>query len=159
MTEILSLAFVLIVSAVPLMALLALLPYLLPNRTARAQQVWHGRSGRAFWLGLANFIFFGLLAALFAQGGDAGSLLSLLILLTLAAFAFVGLGGLVRLLQSRIFAQETFAASLKTAVLLTLASFTPLIGWFVLAPILLITSLGTALLGWRQPKQPPIPMP
>jgi MFS family permease len=159
MTEILSLTFVLILSAVPLTALLALLPYLLPARTARTQQVWHGRSRRAFWLGLANFIFFGLLATMFAQGGDFGGLLSLLILLTLAAFAFIGLGGLVRLLQNRIFTQETFATALKTAVLLTLALFTPLIGWFVLAPILLITSLGTALLGWRQPKQPPIPMP
>lgn len=159
MTEILSLTFVLIMSAVPLTALLALLPYLLPNRTTRAQHVWHGRSRRAFWLGLANFIFFGLLAAMFAQGGDFGGLLSLLILLTLAAFAFIGLGGLVRLLQNRIFAQETFATALKTAVLLTLALLTPLIGWFVLAPILLITGLGTALLGWRQPKQPSIPMP
>ncbi len=144
-----------------LAALLATLIYLLPQRVSRARHALQRAPGRAFLVGLANALFFGILAALFSQGGDLGGLLALLILLALLALAAIGLAGTLLLLRERIYAPapSTLAVTLKTGLLLIAAALAPIIGWFVLAPILLLVGLGAALLGWRAPKTTPAPFP
>lgn len=151
MAEILQITLVAGLSTPVLIALLVTLTYLLPQRTAQTQTAVQTIPRRAFIIGFVNALFFGVLVALFAQGGEGGGLIAVLILLTLVGFAFVGLGGVLVLLQERIYPPfadhglSTLQMRLRTAVLLVAALLAPFVGWFILAPILLITSLGAAL--------------
>jgi hypothetical protein len=136
-------------TSVSIVALLTLLPFMLPRRVAHAHQVIQAAPGRTLVIGLANALFFLVIAAILAQGGDGGGLLALIILLALLALAAIGLAGLVLLLRGRIYphAADTPGLNLtvRTAVLLTLAALLPGLGWFVLTPLLLLVGLGAAL--------------
>lgn len=149
MREFVELILLLTTISVSIVALLTLLPFLLPRRVARTRDVIQATPGRAFLIGLANALFFLVIAAILAQGGEGGGLLALIILLALLALAAVGLAGLVMLLRDRIYphAADTAGLSLtvRTAVLLTLAALVPFLGWFVLTPLLLLLALGAAL--------------
>lgn len=140
-----------IVGVITLTALFVTTAYLMPQRTARAHQLLQAQPGRALLIGLVNALFFGLLAAVLAQLGDLGGLLALLLLLALGALAAVGVAGAVRLLHARMFINEANEAESvkglgKTAVWLILAALSPLLGWFVLTPLLLLAGLGAALM-------------
>jgi hypothetical protein len=66
--------------------------------------------------------------------------------LTLTILASVGLSGLNQWLEERIFRGETsLGNSLKSALLLVLACMTPFVGWFLLTPFIIATSLGSAI--------------
>ncbi|MCL4261692.1 MAG: hypothetical protein KJ069_00685 [Anaerolineae bacterium] len=150
MREFAGLILILAAISVSVVALLTLLPFLLPRRVARARQAIQTTPGRAFGIGLANALFFLVIAAILLQGGDGGGLLALLIMLALLALAAIGLAGLVTLLRDRIYPHtaDTTGMSLtvKTAVLLTLAALLPFLGWLVLTPLLLLLALGAALI-------------
>lgn len=150
MGEIAGLIAILLASAVTIVALLVLLPFLIPRRVERTRQIVQTMPGRSFAIGLVNTLFFLVVAAIFAQGGDGGGLIALLIILALLAGAAIGLAGLVLLLRERIYPETAKLAGLnttvKTAVLLTLAGLLPLLGWFVLTPILLLVGLGAAIM-------------
>jgi hypothetical protein len=149
MREFAGLMLALIASSISLVALLALLPFLLPRRVNRARQFIQTTPGRTFIIGLANALFFLVVAAILSQGGDGGGLLAVVILLGLLALAAVGLAGLVTLLRDRIYPQAAdtpgLSLTVKTAVLLTLAALLPFLGWFVVTPLLLVLALGAAL--------------
>ncbi|GIK56261.1 MAG: hypothetical protein HND44_16815 [Chloroflexi bacterium] len=149
MGELARLIFILAISAICVVALLSLLPFLLPRRVARARHAIQSAPGRAFLIGLANALFFLVIAAILLQGGEGGGLLAMFIVLTLLALAAIGLAGLVTLLRDRIYphAADTPGMSLtvRTAVLLTLASLLPFLGWFLISPLLLLLTLGAAL--------------
>ncbi len=146
MPEGLQLIVIILFSWGTLAALLVVLPALLPGRVARAQQIAQNSPGRAFVIGLVNALFFGVLAAIFAQGGDVGGLIALLILLALLAVASVGLAGINQIVQERLYAGiGGVKVGLKTAVLLIAAGLVPLLGWFVLTPFLLLISLGAGI--------------
>lgn len=150
MGEIAGLILILLVSAITTVALLVLLPFLIPGRVERTRQIIQTMPGRSFAIGLVNTLFFLVIAAIFTQGGDGGWLIALLIILALLTGAAIGLAGLVLLLRERIYPETAKAAGLstmmKTAVLLTLAGLLPLLGWFVLTPILLLVGLGAAIM-------------
>ncbi len=156
MGELARLIFILAVSAICVVALLSLLPFLLPRRVARARHTIQTAPGRAFLIGLANALFFLVIAAILLQGGEGGGLLAMLIVLALLALAAIGLAGLVILLRDRIYphAANTPGMNLtvRTAVLLTLVIFLPFLGWFLITPLLLLITLGAALtaLVWRE---------
>jgi len=132
-----------------IVALLTLLPFLLPRRVTRTRDVIQATPGRAFLIGLANALFFLVIAAILAQGENGGVLLAIIIVLALLALAAIGLAGLVTLLRDRIYphAADTPGLNLtvRTAVLLTLAALLPGLGWFVLTPLLLLVGLGAAI--------------
>ncbi len=150
MVEIIGLVIITIGTAVSTVALLLLLPFLIPNRVQRTRQVMQALPGRSFVIGLVNAIFFLVVALIFAQGGDVGGLIAMIILLALLAFSAIGLAGLVVLLRERIYPDvvelpQGLRASVKTAVLLVLAGLLPFVGWFVLTPILLLVGLGASI--------------
>lgn len=148
MDDTIGLVLLLTISAAGVIALLALMPFLLPEKAARSRQVISATPGRAFIIGLVNFLFFGVIAAILGQGGDVGGLLALFVLLALAALAAVGLGGLVILLRERIYPEPSTGLrhTVLTAGLLTLGTLLPFVGWFIFAPILLLISLGAAIM-------------
>jgi hypothetical protein len=147
MAEGLQIIIIILFSWGTLAALLVLLPALLPGRVARAQQVAQNSPGRSFVIGLVNALFFGLVATIFTQGGDLGGLIALLILLALAAVTAVGLAGINQIVQARFYAQgDGVREGLKTAVLLIAGGLVPLLGWLVVAPILLLVGLGSGII-------------
>lgn len=147
------LLFISIIIAVTLPALLLITLYLLPKRTSRAQIALAQRPRRAFAIGVINLIFFSLLSAILTEGGDLGGLLAFLVVLTLLAFSGIGICGYLLTLRERMFGSESWVDGGKTAVLLTLALLTPVVGWFILAPLVAINGLGAAIMTLRSPRQ------
>ena len=147
MAEGLQIIIIILFSWGTLAALLVLLPALLPGRVARAQQVTQNSPGRSLVIGLVNFLFFGVVATIFAQGGDLGGLIALIILLALAAVTAVGLAALNQIVQARLYPNGVgVKVGLKTAVLLIAGGLVPLLGWFVVTPILLLIGLGAGII-------------
>ena len=149
MGEIIGLILLTISSIVTLVAMLVLLPALIPNKVSQAQIVLQQSPGRSFVIGLVNFIFFFVIAAVLFQGGDFASLLALIILLALFGLAAIGLAGVVLIVQARIYEDgsiKEIRQTMKSATLLTLAGLFPLIGWFVLTPIVLLCCLGAVIM-------------
>ncbi|MEZ4593808.1 MAG: hypothetical protein R3D55_22080 [Chloroflexota bacterium] len=147
MAEGLQITLIILFSWGTLAALLVLLPALLPGRVARAQQVAQNSPGRSLVIGLVNCLFFGVVATIFAQGGDLGGLIALIILLALAAVTAVGLAAINQIVQTRLYPKdEGVKVGLKTAVLLIAGGLVPLLGWFVITPILLLIGLGAGII-------------
>ena len=152
MTDLMSAAIFTLLGFVTLVALLTTLTYLIPQRTERARQILQERPGRAFMIGLVNLLFFGVLAAVFSQGGEVGGLLGLIILLALLGLAFIGLTGMLLLLRHRFYPphEETnhslLAVTIRTSAILMAGLLAPVVGWFILSPILLITGLGAGIM-------------
>lgn len=158
MTELIGIIIITLASFVTLTALLTTLTYLLPTRAKYAQQILQDKPGRAFVIGLVNLLFFGILAAVFSQGGEIGGLLGLIILLALLGLAFIGLTGLLLLLRHRFYPphEETnhslLAVTIRSSAILMAGLLAPVVGWFILAPILLITGLGSGIMTLVQRK-------
>lgn len=149
--------------AVTTASLLTILIQALPGFMERLRHTLDNLPGRAFAVGLVNFIFFSLIAAIASQigestGGFFGGLFTLTalclvwILLLLLTIGTAGI--LSRLVQNKI--PPTPTQTWRMGLLLILALLTPLIGWFVIGPLILITGLGativTGVLQLRSPK-------
>jgi len=125
---------------------------LFPARCAAAAQELEFHPWRAFGIGLAVFlpvvIVGGFLTALPLPIFKVAGVGVYLLLLSLAAF---GSGGLARLVGQRV--QTTGGAStfyggyVKGATLVVLTCHLPILGWFLLAPVILICSLGAGIKG------------
>jgi len=158
MAEGLQLTIIILFSWGTLAALLVLLPALLPGRVARAQQIAQNSPGRAFVIGLVNFLFFGVLIAIFAQGAQLGGLIAATIFLALLAVTAVGLSAINQIVQGRLYPKGGgVRVGLKTAVLLIAAGLLPLLGWLVVTPILLLISLGAGIMALVRRKSAPFP--
>jgi hypothetical protein len=144
-----------LVSSATIIALLVTVTLLFPGLSSRAANIQGTMPGRSFFLGGVNFLFFFTVAAVLAQIGEQfpgglGSLFGLaaltLVLLILSIMT-IGLSGMVNLLADRTSAQPvTTGRKLGAATLLVAAGFAPVIGWFILTPIVLLTSLGAGII-------------
>lgn len=134
--------------------ILSLSAYLLTVETlsgdwvARIQQVITTRPGRAFVVGLVNFLFFGLLALVFfsiqeSTGGDIFALPGLLIVAILVTALSFGLSAFARLLGERLAAQHgPILRGLIGGGILSLGSALPIAGWFLMLPYVIFTGIG-----------------
>ncbi len=120
-----------------------------PRTVDRAASKVSQRPGRSLLLGTAAFflLFFGIAATLKAPGGPK-PLPAVLLLLGGLTFAAVGGAGLAAGLGQRS-SKSPGAPRLRDvaigALLLEGAAALPLVGWFVLAPAVLLLALGTGL--------------
>ena len=154
MNDALGLLLVVSVSGVGLTALLATLWLLLPGPVARSQQVLETAPWRAFWLGLATLVLSLALAALLGTLSQAvippvAAALIVLVLLILGGLiilAALGLAGLVALLRARMGAAASLVGMAQASGVLCLAALTPIVGWWVFAPLAVITALGAGAL-------------
>lgn len=153
MADAIGLILIIILSIPSLTALLVTLRFLMPDRVGRAHEILVSRSGRAAIVGVVNFLFFGILAGILNDGGgEIGVILAILIMFSMLGFAVVGLAGGMQLLHQRIYpmTKDNMLSDMQTAVraalLLILALLSPIIGWFIFAPILLIISLGAGIM-------------
>jgi hypothetical protein len=163
MSEVVSMLALVLGSAATIAALLTVIAFLLPGFVGRCRRALETMAGRSLAVGAVNFIFFAAVAGLTAIIGaelpeplrglfNLGALIILLLLLALAA---AGLAGLVALLRDRVsLATSPFAGMMWAGVLLVAAALAPIGGWFVLAPLALLVSLGAAIIALvqRSPK-------
>ncbi|MGN6561644.1 MAG: hypothetical protein ACTHMU_03195 [Thermomicrobiales bacterium] len=141
-------------------ALLVLCDTLLPNLMLRARQNAATWPVRSFFVGLINIGFFGLLAlALLAPRRPGLALLG--VLLGSLVLALIGVGGtaLARLLGDRLrpASHDPLRRLLAGAVALELALLTPVVGWFLLTPIVCCVGGGAVIIALvrRQPTVAP----
>lgn len=147
----------LFLSSLCFMALILLLAAFLPRVRARSQQALLSSPWRAFFIGLANYLFLGGIALVLLNIEPLGWL-GVLVTAGLSGITLLGLTGLVSLLGERLAGLQSGDISpLKRliwgAITLELACLLPFIGWLLLAPVLLMLSFGAAVLAWRNRRQ------
>jgi hypothetical protein len=155
----LGLVILLLLMGLCLMAFFAVLTALLPTATARSQAALYHSPWRAFFIGLANYLFLGGLGlVLLNTGKEALGLVGALIIALLAAVTAIGLTGLVAITGERVAGlHATKSSPLKQlawgTTALALAGLLPFVGWFLLTPGLLMIAFGAAVLAWRSRQQ------
>lgn len=134
-----------------------------PARVARAQQTIVSGPGASLARGLGVAFVLGILAATFWKYPGPARLLGGLLLASLGALAAVGSAGIARLVGERIQAvgshMNPFAMLTRGTILYVAAGFLPVIGWFLVAPVALLLSLGggaAAVMARRQAGSAPM---
>jgi hypothetical protein len=130
-----------------LAALVVLCDALLPALVRRARHYVQSRSRVSFAIGLVNFLFLGLLAAVLGEAGEGAGLLAVLLLTVLLSLAAIGLAAVAGLVGTRISpAGSRWPELVVGAVTLELAALVPLVGWFVVAGLAVLTGLGATVM-------------
>ena len=152
--EILGIILLIPLGVITIIALFAALILLFPTPIEKTRLNIENSLGRSLLLGLVNFIFFALIAALLASVAEnaddlPGALLYLLagiILLGLIIFALLGLTAFANIFGERMGDGKTpFTSNLRGGTLLLLAGLAPYIGWFIFTPLMLWTGFGAAI--------------
>ncbi len=162
--ELLQLLLASIILLVTGTAVLLLLIGFFPRLADQGTAVIERSPGRALGVGVVNLLFLGTISlTLLALGQNVAPIFSLIALISLFALVggiLLGLPGLILLLGQRLWPDKRpVTRHAYAALLLLLASLAPFVGWFVLAPILLMIALGTCvmlLIGrWQQGRSLP----
>lgn len=155
MADISAIFFILLVLGVAFPALLSAWWLLFPAVVERARLRVEKTPMQSFWMGILVVIaisvpIFILIALPFGPAKFLGWIL-LAAALTLSSF---GSAGIAAHLAERLSRQGNFSAMsgfIRGAVVLELAAFFPVLGWFFIWPLTLITAFGAtgfALLNW-----------
>jgi len=130
---------------------------ILPARTERV----YWRLLRTPWLSLIAGLVITVLvafAAVLAANAGGGGFSAVLVLFTLGLWA-LGAAAMTRIAAERIDRQtgsaDRLRSMLRGAVLLELAGFVPLVGWFLFTPLVGVAQIGAGALGLfgREPKR------
>ena len=154
MTEPLGILLVFLVVGACVLALFVVLAALFPSAVERARDSASSRPGRAFLLGLVNFVFVAAIIAILAgvaqrTGFQAIMVVALILLILLVIGLSFGMAGMAGLLGVRLFpAASPLKQQTLGALALTLACAAPYVGWFGLLPYIGMRGLGGFLLGW-----------
>jgi len=150
-----------------LWALLVAAALVFAKRAARAQARLETQPLKTFGGGLLVAVTAGVIGiGLVSQPSGLLKLFGWVVLLGLLALSALGGGGLALLVGARI--RETsprltpFAALGRATGLLVAATWTPILGWFVVLPLGLVAALGAGVQATfarpRTASQPPVPM-
>lgn len=160
MTDILRIAFVLLLLSIAFACYFLVVSALFSTRVEKTLRVAKQMPGRSLGIGFVNFLFFGAIAvALFAVAEGVGSgfirFITLVPALAIAAVLVVllslGLSAMVTVLGERIFpAFPAWRKSFWGTVVLAFASAIPTVGWFLLLPYVALTGFGAVILGFFQ---------
>ena len=159
MNTILPLFLAVLILTIGLAAYFLVVGALFTSRLTKTQRAIAQSRGRSFWIGLVNFLFFGVVAlVLYAIGENAGDgmrvitlIPALLITAMLIFILSLGLTGMVKTLGEHIFPDQS--AWMQTAlgtVILTFACAIPVAGWFILLPYAGLVGFGAVILGFFQ---------
>ncbi|HUI88829.1 MAG TPA: hypothetical protein VLX61_08890 [Anaerolineales bacterium] len=156
MNNIIGLLFIMIFGGAGLISIFVVTSVLLPFLLERTRTTLATSPGRSLLLGLVNFLCVGVLDALLiwlAQLASGTKIISGILVIIgglvtsiLALLAFLGLASLANLLGHHIGEPKNeFTAILRGGTVLLLAGFTPFVGWFAFAPLMVLTALGAAI--------------
>lgn len=149
-----------------LIAFFVVLNALFQRRVAKTRAVADAMPGRAFAVGLVNFLFFGAITfILFTLANQIGNdflrglltLPALFFLAALSAGLSFGLAGMVQLVGERLAAAQTeIRRTVWGALALSFGSSLPFVGWFGLLPYVGLLGLGAFIVSffWRESSTP-----
>jgi hypothetical protein len=159
MSDILRLILALILLTIGLAAFFLVLNALFSERVTKAKLVVQSMPARSFGIGLVNFVFFFVIAAvLLSVAENAGPFIrgiltipALIILVFLVIVLSLGLAGMSNLLGERIFPDfSSWKQTFWGTVCLSLACALPFVGWFLLLPYVCFVGIGAVILGFFQ---------
>jgi sorbitol-specific phosphotransferase system component IIBC len=159
MTEILQLFLGVVLLTVALAAYFLVFVAFFSNRITKTHRVINQTPGRSFWVGLVNFLFFGVIVMLlFAISENAENLVRFILIppavaitAVLAIILSFGLTGMVNTVGERIFPdQSAWRKTLWGTVILAFACALPFVGWFLLLPYTSLTGIGAVILSFFQ---------
>ena len=156
MADISAIFFILLIISIAFPSMLAAWWLLFPSLIARAQTRIEKTLAPSFWLGLVVVIVLALpIFILFALPFGPAKFLGWILLAASLALSSIGSAGIAAHLGERMKQSgnnyTSLNAFIRGAVILELATFFPLLGWFFIWPLALITAFGAtgfALLNW-----------
>lgn len=154
MDDVIRLLVVLVAGNALLVPFIVCLAAFFPRRLARARALADAMPGRAFVIGLVNFVFFGALGLGVSALADALSfelirLPALAVLAVLGVAVSFGLAAVAQLLGERLQPEASPLRRLTWGTLaLSLGSTFPLLGWLVLLPYAGLLGLGAFILSF-----------
>jgi hypothetical protein len=149
----------LFIIAVCIVGFIVVLITLLPRVSKRSEIAMRQSPWRAFFIGLANYLFLGGISLLLLSTEIPPlAFIGLVLSAALAVVTVIGLAGLIRLIGDRLRIlsgrdMSELARLIWATIALELAMLLPFIGWFLLAPVLSMISFGAAVLGWWHRKR------
>lgn len=163
MADISAIFFILLILGVAFPATLTAWWLLFPSIVGRAQVRVEKTIARTFWFGLVVVIALAIpILVLLALPLGPAKFLGWVLLAACLALSSIGSAGIAAHLANRLAQQSNLSAPgafLRGAVVLEFAAFFPVIGWFFLWPLLLITAFGAtgfAFLNWM-PREKTLP--
>jgi len=156
MADISAIFFILLIVSIAFPSMLTVWWLLFPSIVARAQTRVEKTLARTFWLGLVIVIALTIpIVILLALPFGPAKFLGWILLAASLAVSSIGSAGIAAHLGERM--KQTgnnyspLSAFLRGSIVLELAAFFPVLGWFYLWPLALITAFGAtgfALLNW-----------
>ena len=156
MADISAIFFILLIVSIAFPSMLTVWWLLFPSIVARAQTRVEKTLARTFWLGLVIVIALTIpIVILLALPFGPAKFLGWILLAASLAVSSIGSAGIAAHLGERM--KQTgnnyspLSAFLRGSIVLELAAFFPVLGWFFLWPLALITAFGAtgfALLNW-----------
>lgn len=156
MADISAFFFILLILGVAFPAMLTAWWLLFPSIVSRAQARVEKTPWRTFWMGFVIIIAVTtpIIILLALPFGPAKFIGWILIAVSLA-LSSIGSAGIAAHLGARLTSQSNLTplgGFLRGSVILELAAFFPVLGWFFIWPLMLITAFGAtgfALLNWK----------
>ncbi|MBI3162934.1 MAG: hypothetical protein HYZ23_10500 [Chloroflexi bacterium] len=155
MADISAIFFILLMLGIAFPAMLAAWWLLFPALISRAQSRVEKTPMQTFWLGLVIVIAVTLpIVILFALPFGPAKFIGWILLAASLAISSIGSAGVAAHLGARLTSQSGLSALngfIRGTIILELTAFFPVLGWFFLWPLLLITAFGAtgfALLNW-----------
>ena len=165
MADISAIFFILLIISIAFPCMLTVWWLLFPSVVARAQLRVEKTLARTFWLGLVIVIALTIpIIILLALPFGPAKFLGWILLAASMALSSIGSAGIAAHLGERM--KQTgntcspLNAFVRGSVILELAAFFPVLGWFFLWPLTLITAFGAtgfALLNWMPREKASIP--
>jgi hypothetical protein len=163
MADISAIFFILLIIGVAFPAMLTAWWLLFPAVISRAQTRVDKTPMQTFWMGVAIVIAVTIpIVILLALPFGPAKFIGWLLLAASLALSSIGSAGIAAHLSARLTSQSNLSSLngfIRGSVILELAAFFPILGWFFIWPLLLIIAFGAtgfALLNWnpREKTQP-----
>ena len=156
MADISAIFFILLIISIAFPAMLTAWWLLFPALITRAQTRIEKSLARSFWLGLVIVIALTIpIVILLALPFGPAKFIGWILIAASLALSSIGSAGIAAHLGERMKQAgnnyTSLSAFVRGSVVLELASFFPVLGWFFLLPLALITAFGAtgfALLNW-----------
>jgi len=137
---------------------------LYPAVVERARDRYAARPWRTLFIGLAVTVPVMLVGVGFLNAPDAaGKFIGFAVLIFLFTAGLLGSSGLCRLIGERlpspVDAAQPWRRVFRGGTVLSIAFVLPMVGWFLVLPVTLVSGVGAAVMSVRRRKAAPAPAP